>query len=144
MYKHLIFGRLFTDGAVFFAPPQTVIYHLWSREHRPSSKIDLPEVISEKQRSKLMSQQLVHDMLKRNSELLPHSEFGLGVVRTIQEYEVALGVSFHGLCCDERRKHYHDSIFAPDPFAPLVPEQNSKSTLVSNNIKIFGMVQSYL
>ncbi|CAM9405116.1 unnamed protein product, partial [Laminaria digitata] len=29
-------ARMYTRGWDFFAPPQTVVYHLWSREHRPS------------------------------------------------------------------------------------------------------------
>lgn len=29
-------ARMYTRGWNFFAPPQTVVYHLWSREHRPN------------------------------------------------------------------------------------------------------------
>lgn len=29
-------SRMYTRGWDFFAPPQTVVYHLWSRAHRPS------------------------------------------------------------------------------------------------------------
>lgn len=29
-------ARMFTRGWDFFAPPQAVVYHLWSRGHRPS------------------------------------------------------------------------------------------------------------
>lgn len=41
--RHSFFGeevsmaaRMFTRGWDFFAPPQAVVYHLWSRGHRPS------------------------------------------------------------------------------------------------------------
>ena len=44
---HLFFGeemsmavRLFTHGYDFFAPPQSVCYHKWTRDHRPTIQGD--------------------------------------------------------------------------------------------------------
>jgi len=41
--RHLFFGeevsmaaRLWTSGYDFFAPPETVVFHLWKRDHRPN------------------------------------------------------------------------------------------------------------
>ena len=45
--RHLFFGeelsmaaRLYCAGWDLYAPPESVVYHLWSRSHRPSGKVD--------------------------------------------------------------------------------------------------------
>ena len=39
--------RFYTSGYDFFAPPQAVVYHLWTRDHRPSFLKDAQTVEGE-------------------------------------------------------------------------------------------------
>ena len=63
---HLFFGEelymaatLFQAGYQLYAPPQTVVYHLWSRSHRPVSSPPVNETV------RAQSLAVVHDTLHR-------------------------------------------------------------------------------
>jgi hypothetical protein len=105
-------ARLFTHGGVFFSPPQTIIYHLWSRDHRPPPRaaVETEEKQEVKRRGQMRSQQLVLDMLRGRSDRpsqsstnegvkrdVEDSRYGLGTVRTISDYEQVLNLSFQEL-----------------------------------------------
>jgi hypothetical protein len=166
---HLFFGeeismaaRLFTHGGVFFSPPQTIIYHLWSRDHRPSPPLPQSSIETKerdereamKKRIRMKSQHVVLDMLRGRDES-PQSEslsYGLGHVRTIADYEHLLNLSFQDLKTqlDEQRSLYSESIFANDSLgletavqSPLDPRSGS-SAEVGNTIKVLNLVQSFL
>ncbi|KAJ0398373.1 hypothetical protein ATCC90586_000710 [Pythium insidiosum] len=81
-------ARLWTHGWDFFAPSAMPIYHLWSRAYRPVFQ----ELESDERRDAR------EESMKRVADLLlerePRSPFGLGGVRTMQQYEQHIGVSF--------------------------------------------------
>eukprot|EP00980_Cylindrotheca_fusiformis_P002711 scaffold627_cov125-Cylindrotheca_fusiformis.AAC.28 len=89
--------RLYTSGYDLYAPPETVVFHLWSRAHRPtlqSSSIkpaSSPEAIEEKREAsrRVVQQQLLGTF---SSKI-----YGLGSERTSDEFAEALGVDFHNL-----------------------------------------------
>jgi hypothetical protein len=106
--------RLFTAGYDFFAPPEAVVYHLWSRAHRRTQAVDAlqllsasspiattPTTISPSSSSVHSNQQAaVVDQHKRQSQhrvrsmltpaaaslAKPRDDYGLGCVRTLEEF----------------------------------------------------------
>jgi len=106
--RHLFFGeevsmaaRLWTWGWDFFAPPETVLYHLWSRSHRPSFREVKVEEEGGKEEGQARSVRRVRMLLGVGSEEEREEgreegwgRYGLGKVRTLREYERLLGVSF--------------------------------------------------
>ncbi|ETW10480.1 hypothetical protein, variant [Aphanomyces invadans] len=90
---HLFFGeenvmaaRLWTHGYDFFAPTEAVVYHLWSRSHRPTFRDHQRNGTEAQQRSI----QRVLKMLKEGDE----GPCGLGRVRTIEAFVAAQGVHY--------------------------------------------------
>ena len=85
--------RLFTHGYDFFAPPEAVVYHLWTRSHRPAffqDAVQAADRASEGLKTVgttgvgkagviLNSKQLVHD-LRIQSEQRIRSLLGVGNV----------------------------------------------------------------
>jgi hypothetical protein len=101
--SHLFFGeeismasRMYTHGWNFYTPMDAVVYHLWDRSYRPTVR----EIFSkEVQELRVKSQQKVHcllGMLNDNEEKvkLKRIPYGLGTVRTLEEFETYCGVSF--------------------------------------------------
>jgi hypothetical protein len=102
-----LYCRLFSHGAVVFSPPQAVVYHLWSRNHRPTASVPASEIPSnqlkhmqhlenQKNFRKNTSQQRVRDMLNgRTHDSTPcSSRCSLGDVRSMTEFEEVLRVCF--------------------------------------------------
>jgi hypothetical protein len=124
--------RLFTSGYDFYAPPDAVIYHLWSRAHRPTQNADAlglyahtpsphtpsptapatptaSTTIPSKQKVDLLKEQslqYVFDLLtggekanntnlKQEQALSRRNSYGLGHVRTIEEFAKNVGADFH-------------------------------------------------
>ena len=98
---HLFFGeemsmavRLFTWGYDLLAPAQTVVYHLWERDHRPPplSQLECQDAhagnAAAKERTKALER--VQKQLKGCGE-------GIGSVRTVLDFETVLGVNFDDL-----------------------------------------------
>jgi hypothetical protein len=101
--QHLFFGeelsmavRFYTHGYDLYAPEQTVCYHLWSRQHRPTTVTDSrrlsrdskqQDAIAEASRAKVQ-QQL---MGERGMIGIP---FGLGNHRPASGFAEHLGVNF--------------------------------------------------
>jgi len=81
-------ARLFMRGWDFFAPPETVLFHLWSRAHRPTFR----------ERTGEQKQALEKEARTRVLRLLAatKTEGGEGdtTVRTMHDFETLLGVDF--------------------------------------------------
>jgi|MDSY01.1.fsa_nt_gb hypothetical protein len=93
-------ARLWTHGFDLFAPPETVLYHLWSRDHRPVfQKIaETPERAARKMRAQLRIKHLLGMSFGGSTgepDLAELNRYGLGNKRSIRAYEAALGVSFN-------------------------------------------------
>ncbi|KDO24298.1 hypothetical protein SPRG_09935 [Saprolegnia parasitica CBS 223.65] len=83
-------ARLFTSGYDFFAPSQAVVYHLWSRAHRPSFRDQSPHPTDENAASYVRA--LVRgDILDAKATEVYK---GLGHVRPLSAYHALLNVSF--------------------------------------------------
>jgi hypothetical protein len=142
-------ARFFTHGGVFFTPPQSVVYHLWSRDHRPKPSSESEELKDLKKKLRIKSQQMVHDLLKRRSNDLLLPLYGLGSVRTLDEYEQLLNVSFQEMKMNIRDSSplYPESIFADDlllteePLKQQLPQQESKG---QKKTKALNLAQSFL
>lgn len=93
--QYLFFGeeismavRLYTHGYNLYAPAETVVYHLWSRSHRPTP---IQETLSDetkhyREQQRKAAREIVLQQL-RGAE-------GLGTERSVQEFAEALGVDF--------------------------------------------------
>lgn len=109
---HLFFGeeismaaRLYTHGYDFFTPTRSVIYHLWSRAHRPTQSQDRVQV-NDSTRSALAKQSLtrVQRLLGMtvdettaagiDDSIAVGARYGLGTSRSLQQFEAAIGVDF--------------------------------------------------
>jgi len=85
--------RMYTHGYSTFAPPTGVIYHLWTRAHRPTFKAETasPEIAE----SKKSSQQRVRNLLtKGEMQYQETKRLGLGSERRIEDFEIFTGVNF--------------------------------------------------
>ncbi|KAF0697729.1 Aste57867_11615 [Aphanomyces stellatus] len=92
--SHLFFGeensmaaRLWTHGYDFFAPPEAVVYHLWSRAHRPVFQDTRPTAEKEKAASLARVQRLLAGQDDNPTT-------GLGQERSIRAFEAMQGVCF--------------------------------------------------
>ena len=138
---------MFSYGGRFFSPPQTIIYHLWSRDHRPANRLDSDEVITRKAHLKHISQHKVMKMLINNLLTNDENKYGLGTVRTIEEYEKILNVSFKQSDNQEPIKQifYSNEIFSNDTnlLAENITNQQTNTTK-NRNLNALQLVQSYL
>lgn len=80
-------ARLFTQGYDFFAPPEAVVYHLWTRNYRPNFQ----EAFETSQRDALREESIMR--VKRVLDGEDCGLYGLGRQRTIQEFEHLGGFS---------------------------------------------------
>ena len=85
--------RLFTHGYDCFAPNETVVYHLWSRAHRPPVASRSDENKQQKSRQKSKSTANVMLQLSGDPSVLG-VQFGRGTERSAAEFEEKLGVNF--------------------------------------------------
>jgi len=94
--------RMYTHGYSTFAPPTAVVYHLWTRAHRPTFKAETasPE-IAEKKKS---SQQRVRNLLTGGDGDKQYQEakrLGLGSEKRIEDFEIFTGVNFNDRIVNE-------------------------------------------
>lgn len=90
-------ARLHTHGAPIFTPPEAVVYHLWSRDHRNTCSSHLePHKAggNEKQNDACQSRISAQDRVKSFLFSLSEDDFSVGSVQTISSFETALNVSF--------------------------------------------------
>jgi [Skp1-protein]-hydroxyproline N-acetylglucosaminyltransferase len=139
---HLFFGeemsmavRLYTHGYHLFAPPESVCYHLWSRDHRPTK----PN--KEKQDALLVAkvkEQSLAVVMNQLSGKCSTTVCGLGTVRTVGQFAEALGVDFGNKTlmkgCESgtsQPREFVDSSssssFAPDSLEAKVATLDAKS-----------------
>eukprot|EP00743_Colponemidia_sp_Colp-15_P002204 GILK01002390.1.p1 GENE.GILK01002390.1~~GILK01002390.1.p1 ORF type:complete len:261 (+),score=43.21 GILK01002390.1:483-1265(+) len=119
--------RLYTNGWDFFAPRENICYHLWSRAYRPTFRqlrdVNGLERVSQRRARTLLQQEpfqtipaVTHDAPadskvgssstdsvsdssgESNTESL--GVYGLGTVRTLQQYEDMSGVHFRNRSLD--------------------------------------------
>ncbi len=81
----LMSARLWTAGYDFFCLGRVVCYHLWERKHRPNFFSLVDKVVQDR------SLERVRDLL---SGRIVDERFGLGSVRTVQQYWEHCGVDF--------------------------------------------------
>ncbi len=105
---HLFFGeesimcaRLWTSGYDFFATKEAVAYHLWSRSNRPVFQQHTNE---EKEKQKAQSRKIVMDLLCNNNNNTSY-KYNLGNVRTLNEFQDHIGVSFNDLMIKDFAKY---------------------------------------
>ena len=86
---HLFFGeelsmaaRLWTSGFDFFAPPETVLYHLWSRSGRRTLDDDAAGDARTQMRRAALDR--VHALLEGRAQ---NHAFGLGTDRSLEAFE---------------------------------------------------------
>ena len=104
---HLFFGeeislalRLFTNGYDLFAPPETVCFHLWSRDHRRTFQGDIGTEGVESSdnvdsvKSKWQQESKAKSLAKIKSQLAGSDTEGMGNSRTVAEFASRLGVDF--------------------------------------------------
>lgn len=106
--------RLYTHGYNLFAPPETVCYHLWTRDHRPTFQVDIgigstsddtnsnsnnnttTSATEEKQvesnKKHLLRMQSL--TIVKNQLLGTTGVRGLGSQRSVQDFQDILGVDF--------------------------------------------------
>jgi len=163
MLQDLFFGeeismaaRLFTRGVACFAPPQTVVYHLWSRAHRPSERHD-PDKPGRVSR-KLKSQRRVKALLGMSPEERTPSGycesmpmFELGSARSIHEFEKELKVNFSSQtifdgadCCGLSPEVFADDV---GDVLQAIPDRNtlgSQNSNISPKLQVLSLVQSLM
>lgn len=140
---HLFFGeemsmavRLYTHGYNLFAPAESVCYHLWSRDHRPTKpqnkgKQDLLIVAKGKEQSLAV-------VMNQLSGKVSTTVYGIGTVRTVAQFAEALRVDFGNKTlmkgCENGNSQPHEfvdssssSSFAPDSLEAKVASLDAKA-----------------
>jgi len=86
--------RLWTHGYDFFAPSQTLIYHLWDRSYRHNFReIDVTEKEQQEKDSLLRVKYFLGMVEDIKEELeIEKNKYGLGTVRTLEEYQKYLKI----------------------------------------------------
>jgi hypothetical protein len=99
---------LYTHGYDFFAPGEAVVYHLYSRQHRKTIQA---QETAERKQLKEQSREIVKSFFIKlqeqkddpdksmndrvfSNEVINHSFYGLGSVRSKEEYERESGIDF--------------------------------------------------
>ena len=139
---HLFFGeemsmavRLYTHGYHLFAPSESVCYHLWSRDHRPTT------LKKEKQDPLLVAkvkEQSLAVVMNQLSGKFSTTVSGLGTVRTVAQFAEALRVDFGSRTlmkgCENGNSQPHEfvdssssSSFTPDSLEAKVASLDAKA-----------------
>lgn len=103
---HLFFGeeismaiRLYTHGYYLYAPPQSVCYHLWSREYRKVFQGDFKVSEHNQKENKETLCNVINSRLesqeKVRRQLIGECTEQLGTVRSVSSFAHALGVDFN-------------------------------------------------
>eukprot|EP01102_Stenamoeba_stenopodia_P022765 TRINITY_DN9615_c0_g1_i1.p1 TRINITY_DN9615_c0_g1~~TRINITY_DN9615_c0_g1_i1.p1 ORF type:complete len:391 (-),score=43.52 TRINITY_DN9615_c0_g1_i1:44-1216(-) len=114
--------RLYTNGYRFVAPTTNFIYHLWSRSGRPSFREVKTSGREQMEQKSLMKVQEMLGIIHRSDST---SEYGLGSVSSLSDYESFSGVSFSTQSFKERAQY---GLLTPSQFA-LSPEEQIMSLL---------------
>lgn len=87
--------RFYTHGYDMYAPTESVVYHLWSRAHRPpptALKLSKEEEAKRDQQKAASRDKVNRQLLGDKTEIgIP---CGLGTVRRVADYGAALGIDF--------------------------------------------------
>ncbi|KAL7692125.1 putative oxoglutarate/iron-dependent dioxygenase, glycosyltransferase, GlcNAc [Plasmopara halstedii] len=90
-------ARLWTSGWNFFAPSESVVYHLWNRAYRPVfQELECDET----KRSRALSLQHVKQLLQIDVTSESHEKspcvgtYGLGSERSFKSYQKHIGIDF--------------------------------------------------
>ena len=90
--------RLYSHGYDFFAPPEAILYHLWSRAHRPVFQEVCVEDQEARNTMRESSQDRVRDLLEGKGKDISASayslKYGAGTVRSLAQFEASAGVDF--------------------------------------------------
>lgn len=90
-----IAARAYTWGYDLFAPHRLVVYHEYTRQHRPrKSWDDIPEWSRWDRESLARNRRLLNIDNERVDDE-DFGEFGFGTVRTLDEYETYAGIKFN-------------------------------------------------
>ena len=131
---HLFFGeeismavRLFTWGYDLFAPAQSVVYHCWSREHRPPP---LLQQLDDNHQQERIAQLRQKSMAKVREQVLGRGE-GLGTVRSVSDFAASIGVDFESFRVQEAEPPHFDGIPLADPVGIGIDtfDKNTKSLI---------------
>ena len=93
--------RLYTCGYDLFAPPETVCFHLWSRDHRKTFQDEIGTFGLEKGDNSDKSQSQWHQISRAKSiakikdQIAGVDKTSIGSVRTVMEFATRLGVDFN-------------------------------------------------
>ena len=110
---HLFFGeeigmaaRLWTSGWDFFTPGRSVVFHLWTRDHRPTFRELRSATTEAEQRASLAR---VHRLLQldageEDDAMIDFGPYGLGAQRTLAEFEAFIGVEPRTRALTERAR----------------------------------------
>uniref|UniRef100_A0A7S2K9K4 Uncharacterized protein n=1 Tax=Leptocylindrus danicus TaxID=163516 RepID=A0A7S2K9K4_9STRA len=82
--------RFHTHGYDFYAPPESVCYHLWSREHRPTFQKDESDNQDNLATKKLLKETSLAEVKLQ----MCGTGRGLGVTRTVVSFAQKVGVDF--------------------------------------------------
>lgn len=122
-HKLILFQRLFTHGYSFFAPGEAVLFHLYSRSHRPTIHAKINEVERlQREQSLDVVRSFFSDGEKPNASLasLNRQFFGIGSDNTKEDFETSIGVSFSRKFIDHEK----------DWLKFMVPQQYSQFSVV--------------
>ena len=152
-------ARLFTHGFDFFAPSEALVYHLWSREHRPT--FQQVKADEDREARKAQSVKRVHallGLLQREEEfdksiLSGFSHFGLGRTRSLSDFEEWVGVDFKNgvVRGGEGRLDRHLSSVGSDEkwefidgMDALIAGDPKETKNVAGNVEALNIVMSFL
>lgn len=89
-----IAARAYTWGYDLFAPHKPVVYHEYTRQHRPRKSWDDISTWGQWDRESLARNRRLLNVDNERIDTEDFGEFGFGNVRTLQEYEEYAGVQF--------------------------------------------------
>lgn len=141
LFLSLIFRsrRIFTHGYDIFSPSESVVYHLWSRAHRPTSSEDIPLHLKEyRNYLRTQSQKKILGLLEGGACC---GIYGLGTARTIIDYEKHLEVSFLNRKILSAR-YTNDGIFPSDITSgiPILPSGSKEAKMTA----ALALVEAYM
>jgi [Skp1-protein]-hydroxyproline N-acetylglucosaminyltransferase len=130
-------ARLWTSGWDFFAPTQTVVFHLWKRSHRPSFRETRTKHNNHmKSLDEKNSRERVLKLLTTTIDGDDNGRFGLGHVRKLCDFESRLGVSFTSQTIQSVQNFEKHECFHVDDETTITSSSSSSSLSSSDKIDI--------
>jgi hypothetical protein len=112
-------ARLWTHGWNIYHPNDTLVYHCWSRDYRPTHWRDV-EHAEDLDRA---SRQRVNDLLvsgrPEDSAIIEPETYGLGTNRSLADFEKASGVNFSQRIISRPENTVQDPTRNEDPLEPF-------------------------